>query len=771
MKKILFSVLLCFPLLSANAQQTLNLLTGEYTDGIENTIPTRDIEEVDDGIIVTYSLAKISNRCDADFPETYRVSINEFGCNHEHGKPMVPVRNDAFVIPTDIKPFITIIDSSYVDIPMTLAPSRQMLKESEMFDKKKRAVAMIQPYDGYYPSQSISIGKIWHYRGTPLVDVEYWPVKYNYANKSIRVFTNIRYKINYQQIGNNSGVKMAKNTFISPDDHFLNYISDNYRQNPVTRSPSTTYVETTRSYLILTTPEYEEVANYFAEWKRTVGFNVVVKTDSLWTENKIEMEISNNYYTLDYLYYLLIIGGQNDVPAKYCYLGTSLYSDFPYGCISNSSLPQVIQDIYVGRLPVSSVTEAYNMVNKIINYERNPVTDASFYNTGLHVSFFSGGGREDFNEYVRYSELARNQALSYNKNVIRLYKKEDSIVNPAVWHNEDSIPAELRDPQFDWDTDSVKIANEINNGAFYVFHRDHGSINGWEYPEFKNSFINNLSNGEKLPIFFNIDCSTGSFYNGECFAKKLLTKENGGAVAVMSATEDTYSDANNDFTLSLFNTIFTDFNDVSHTYYHYNYNRPFSISQIINYSKANFRKSHPSTTQGVRFENHTYHCFGDPSMIMHIAPLTPIDTVSIIREDSVIRVYLDDAELETCPSEYSNPYISFYNRLTKEVHRYCSTEIDYECDEPNTSVYIQWYNKIPVLNECRDTLFIQNDYISGPKAYKAYKSIKVGSYVTSEKENGSVTFHGGKITLEAPDVELQGETTIDTGTEFEIKTK
>lgn len=50
-------------------------------------------------------------------------------------------------------------------------------------------------------------------------------------------------------------------------------------------------------------------------------------------------------------------------------------------------------------------------------------------------------------------------------------------------------------------------------------------------------------------------------------------------------------------------------------------------------------------------------------------------------------------------------------------------------------------------------------------------TLSIGSDVTNESPNGPVTFCNGNIKISANDVEINGETTIQEGTSFEITTE
>ena len=201
------------------------------------------------------------------------------------------------------------------------------------------------------------------------------------------------------------------------------------------------------------------------------------------------------------------------------------------------------------------------MVDKIIRYERNPVRDAAFYDMGLHCAYFEdcfpdgtdgpGDGIED-KRFTLTSEEVRNYMLSKGKTVNRVYfaydynySETDNYPPPTFWNKGefawgDSIPVELQRPYFAWDGDSADIVRYIDEGAFYVLYRGHGTDSTWVQPHFTGDNILSLANGDRLPVVFSINCETGSFQEDDCFAEVFLRKKGGGAVAVYAATEKSW---------------------------------------------------------------------------------------------------------------------------------------------------------------------------------------------------------------------------------------
>jgi hypothetical protein len=134
---------------------------------------------------------------------------------------------------------------------------------------------------------------------------------------------------------------------------------------------------------------------------------------------------------------------------------------------------------------------------------------------------------------------------------------------------------------------------------------------------------------------------------------------------------------------------------------------------------------------------------------------TPFASVSITKNNG-----------NTIVNVGENATITFFNRTTGVIESFYGSSITYPFSN-NIQVCISAHNKIPYVKEA-GCHFIQNETITNTITYHA-DQIKVGSNVTSLKPTGPVIISGGKTTLVGDTVELDGETTIDLGSELEIK--
>ena len=78
------------------------------------------------------------------------------------------------------------------------------------------------------------------------------------------------------------------------------------------------------------------------------------------------------------------------------------------------------------------------------------------------------------------------------------------------------MPDYLRKPAFAWDGNGFNITSAVNAGRFLVTHRDHGSATAWSSPGYPASQVSALTNGNRLPVVWSVNCLTGFFDKETC---------------------------------------------------------------------------------------------------------------------------------------------------------------------------------------------------------------------------------------------------------------
>ena len=526
-------------------------------------------------------------------------------------------------------------------------------------------------------------------------------------------------------------------------------------------------VQDSPSYLIITVPKYLAAVNKFIDWKRTLGFKVRLVCQNFWDETTVYNTVYNEYNNYE-IKYLLIVGGFGDVPGKQTsntllvdgnYHTYTFYTDYYYGCIYNDNTPAIAR----GRISVSTSDEAMTVVDKIINYERDPVNDDNFYDTGINCTCFTDSnndGRDD-DFCSKVTEDIRNYMTNQiGKNIHRVYYA-GSTTNPSYWYNGTSIPNELlKSNGFNWDGSQSDISTYINNGALFVLHESHGNYDHWGQPYFYISGIYGLTNENRLPVVFSMNCLTGKYITDRCFADLFLKKENGGCVAIIAPSEETCSGYDEALTTGMFDAIWPGngyFKSIPYGNPVTLYSTPtFRLGDVLDVGLANMRTIIDyNDNHQLKHTKETYHLFGDPAMEIYTANPTPFDNVTIERNNNYVHVsLLEEAR------------ISFYNTSSGLVESIYDNNASYP-DASDLRICISKHNKLPLIID-KGVLFLQNGEIASSVTYKA-DTIKVGTNVTNLKSAGGFVIKGGNTILQGKEVILNDETTISANAQFEMK--
>ncbi len=247
--------------------------------------------------------------------------------------------------------------------------------------------------------------------------------------------------------------------------------------------------------------------------------------------------------------------------------------------------PEVVNhtlDVGVGRLPVKTLEEAQSMVNKIIRYSRE--TDIGQWKN--NVTYVVDDG--DNNRHVIDAEL-----LSYyfdqNVGQLSLNKLYIDVFDQQGTGSSQQSP-QMRDA----------LETSLEEGTFLVNYIGHGNEAKWADEDvFDHLLIDELKNLSRLPVFVTATCEFGRYDDpviltpGANFisgAEKLILKENGGAIALLTTTRPVFAFSN--YLV----------NDAFHKYI---FDRSLHLGDIIRLTKND-------SFSGVR--NRNFSLLGDPML-------------------------------------------------------------------------------------------------------------------------------------------------------------
>jgi hypothetical protein len=189
-----------------------------------------------------------------------------------------------------------------------------------------------------------------------------------------------------------------------------------------------------------------------------------------------------------------------------------------------------ILDITVGRLPVTSATEAHAVVDKLIHYASN---EASLGSWRQDIYYVADDG--DFNLHQRDADQLATMVDTSNQdfNVKKIYM--------------DAYPQEQTPNGESADGVNQAIEDAVKKGALIVNYTGHGSEFRWaEETILDHNMINSWNNLDRLPMFVTATCEFGRNDDPKRVsgAEKLITNPNGGAIALVTTTRPVFASKN-----------------------------------------------------------------------------------------------------------------------------------------------------------------------------------------------------------------------------------
>jgi len=205
--------------------------------------------------------------------------------------------------------------------------------------------------------------------------------------------------------------------------------------------------------------------------------------------------------------------------------GNHRQGEFP----EDNSEVDLYPDVYIGRLPCTSVVEVSNVIDKIIIYENSNIWKDNIIVCGgdtfpIESDYF---GKYDEGEYIQEKIIENMTGYNY----IRLW-----------------VPGGYPD-KGDKQLSTVNITLEINKeGADFVDFSGHGSVDSWatylhgtkdSKIRYSVNDINDLANKNKLPILTLHCCYSCRFTRtsvDKCLGWAFICNPNGGSIATFGNT-------------------------------------------------------------------------------------------------------------------------------------------------------------------------------------------------------------------------------------------
>ncbi|MFC5284446.1 type IX secretion system sortase PorU [Pedobacter alpinus] len=265
---------------------------------------------------------------------------------------------------------------------------------------------------------------------------------------------------------------------------------------------------------------------------------------------------------------------------------------FPEDFVTNPGL----LDIAVGRIPAKTITEAKNVVDKLIDYEKA----GSFADWRNQITIVADD--EDNNLHLNQAEANANLIMqnSPNQNIDKIYFDAYQQENAAGGTTYPKAKEALN--------------QKINSGTFLVNYTGHGGESGWAQERVLTlNDIHEWRNPDKLAIIFTATCSFSRWDDPETVSGgelSLINKSN-GVPSIFSTTRIVFASYNFDLNQSFLRALFNPANST----------KKVSFGQIFLQAKNN-------NVGGLNINSRNFTLLGDPTALFPI-PINKVITTTL----------------------------------------------------------------------------------------------------------------------------------------------
>ena len=299
-------------------------------------------------------------------------------------------------------------------------------------------------------------------------------------------------------------------------------------------------------YLIISHAEFLDTAQALADYRASQGMRArVIDLADLYNEfnEGIEHPIAIKNF-LEYAYtawmppaplYVVLVGdGHWDLLAS-GYTSAAVYMppnlswvDPSQGEVDSSNLlvtivgEDLLPDMFIGRIPVSTPLEFQNVIDKIISYEQAP-----FQSWHLNNTFIADNTPDAVGNFPAMADYIINGYIEPGFTPLRIYEDDFGCPDPTDPTACQAVTQEI--------IDTVNIT-----GTLFMTYIGHAAVQNWSHERiFVVNNIASLTNADRLPVVLSMDCLDGYWFHPTqqpSMAEVFLRTANYGAVATFSPT-------------------------------------------------------------------------------------------------------------------------------------------------------------------------------------------------------------------------------------------
>ncbi|MBP6976918.1 MAG: T9SS type A sorting domain-containing protein [Lentimicrobiaceae bacterium] len=513
------------------------------------------------------------------------VSLDEGTPILESGSPDLPKLTSSVIIPDLARMDIRVIHSAYTDFhDIFIAPSKGNLTRDIDPESVPYVFGKTYSQNEFFPGTLAQLQTPYilrDYRGQTII---VFPFQYNPVSRTLRVYNSITIEI--KQLDEEGINPLIRHKETDRVDVEFNRIYERHFMN--LQQVRYTPVEEQGNMLVICYGDFMDEMEPFVEWKQLMGIPIeMVDVAAIGNASQIKTYVED-YYTTNGLTFLLLVGDAGQVPT-HPYGGVPA-SDNSYGFILGDDS---YAEVFVGRFSAETPDQVTTQVERVINYEKNPLISTDWFTRQAGIASSQGPGDDNEMDY------------DHMRNI------QSDLLNYTYTYGAELFDGTQGNLDAPGNPTPSMVAAEINAGVSMITYTGHGSIISWGTSGFSNTNVDQLTNTQMLPFIWSVACSNGVFAGSTCFAEAWMraTDDNGepaGAIATLMSTISQSWDPPMDAQDEMI--------DILVESYPENIKRTFGGISFNGCMKMNDDYGSDGS-----YETNAWTCFGDPSLVVRTA--------------------------------------------------------------------------------------------------------------------------------------------------------
>lgn len=635
-----------------------------------------------------------------------------------------------------------------------------------------------------YPIDDVEYTGTHSMGGLKYITLHVCPFKYDAANKKLYIRNKMKLSIrlNNAKFSQTSATGKSNGLPILPNYKklFINHKQIDSIYNNVERQIHNNKAHEKRSalgpdYLIVTNDTLKSAFENLIDWKLTKGLrSKIITTEQIasqYTGGSLQVKIKKaikDYYNGTYsgLKYVMLAGDVDIVPSLMCRIEFSptehihytdtTPADLFYGCFdgnfewdaNNNGIfgeindnVDLVPEIVITRVPISTIDEANSYVSRLLNYERYP----NISNRNISI-LMCGHKMYDYIPAINKSDSEIKADTLYKRKIQPYWNgRRTKLFNT---YSGDSI--NIFNP--------MNIQEELEKGYTFIDVTTHGNITNWE-TRYNDNY--NLAEAHNLmntgnSVITTVACYTNAFDYPICLSEAFIRNSDSGILDYLGCSRYGYGStwpyeqgASSDYIGEFYKSMFNESNG--------------RFGVAVACAKSIWESSCSTNSNPYRWVMLCLNPIGDPEMPVYIEEPKSFDGMDISFENGVLNIDTNESDCQICVSSLEDLGESYYDV-------YHGTSVSFYTVPDRCTVCVTKPGFIPFVAKCAQNFYLQNETVATNENIIAH-NVYVGSNVTSLKPNGPIKVqNGSNVIIYASNVSLVNDFVVEKGTSFEIRT-